>query len=40
MARDDILKTLDAEFDAFLNTLEGLSDEQMTAAFERWLCLP
>ncbi len=30
MARDDILKTLDAEFDDLLASVNGLSDEQMT----------
>jgi len=30
MTRDEILKTLDTEFDALLKTVDGLSDEQMT----------
>ena len=29
MSRDDILKTLDTEFDALLKTADGLGDEQM-----------
>jgi hypothetical protein len=29
MSRDDILKTLDTEFDALLKTVDGLGDEQM-----------
>jgi uncharacterized protein (TIGR03083 family) len=30
MSRDDILKTLDTEFDALLKAVDGLGDEQMT----------
>ena len=30
VARDDLLKTLDAEFDNLLGAIEGLNDEQMT----------
>ena len=30
MARDDILKTLNSEFDSLLRSVEGLTDDQMT----------
>jgi len=37
MPRDDILKSLDTEFDALLTTVAGLSDEQMTRVwFGEW----
>jgi len=37
MSRDDILNTLDTEFDALLKTVDGLSDEQMTRVwFGEW----
>ena len=37
MSRDDILNTLDTEFDALLKTIDGLSDEQMTRVwFGEW----
>jgi hypothetical protein len=37
MARDDILNTLDSEFDTLLQAVGGLSDEQMTTVwFGEW----
>jgi hypothetical protein len=37
MARDEILKSLDEEFDTLLRSIEGLSDEEMTRLwFGEW----
>ncbi len=37
MPREDILKTLDTEFDALLKTVDDLSDDQMTTVwFGEW----
>ncbi len=37
MSRDDILKTLDAEFSSLLKAVDGLTDEQMTTIwYDDW----